>query len=88
MIERPWEEFACDRCIHCFEENMCSAYKLITSYAYCPQIRNCNKFKEMNGEIKAMTLTAPPYKEKNPALNVTTSAIPTGVHWGVGRCKE
>ena len=46
MIEKPWEECACDKCIFCFQEDMCSAYKLGMSYAYCPQIRNCEKLKE------------------------------------------
>ena len=45
-IEKPWEECACDKCIHCFQEDMCNAYKLGTSCAYCPQIRDCEKFKE------------------------------------------
>lgn len=45
-IEKPWEEFACDKCIHCFQNDMCNAYMLGMSYAYCPQIRDCEKFKE------------------------------------------
>jgi hypothetical protein len=44
----------------------------------------------MNGEVKAMTLTAPPSVErrwnvKNPALDVRTSSIPIGTHWGLGK---
>ena len=45
-IQKPWEEFFCDKCIHCFQEDMCNAYKYGTSFAYCPQIRGCEKFKE------------------------------------------
>lgn len=46
MIERPWEESYCHKCIYCFQGDMCRAYRLITSYVYCPRIRNCEKFKE------------------------------------------
>ena len=46
VIERPWEEGACEKCYYCFQEDMCSAYRLITSYAYCPHVRNCEKFYE------------------------------------------
>lgn len=45
-IERPWEEFYCDECIHLFLEDMCKAYIFGASYAYCPHIRECEKFKE------------------------------------------
>ena len=45
-IEKPWEECFCDKCIHCFEEDMCGVYMLGMSYAYCPQLRQCEKFKE------------------------------------------
>ena len=45
-IKKPWEEFFCDKCTHCFQEDMCNAYMLGMSYLYCPQIRNCEKFKE------------------------------------------
>lgn len=54
MIEKPWEEFACDKCIHCFQEDMCSVYKLGMSYVYCPHIRNCEKFKEKEYERSSM----------------------------------
>lgn len=43
MIERPWSEF-CEKCIYCVHEDMCNAYRLGMSFAYCPQIRNCEKF--------------------------------------------
>lgn len=46
MIERPWEESACEKCTYCVLEDMCSAYRLGTSFVYCPHIRNCEKFKE------------------------------------------
>lgn len=45
-IEKPWEEFYCDKCVHCFQEDMCGAYMIGTSYVYCPPIRNCEKFIE------------------------------------------
>lgn len=45
-IEKPWEECFCDKCIHCFDEDMCGAYMLGMSYAYCPQLRQCEKFRE------------------------------------------
>lgn len=45
-IEKPWEEFYCDKCVHCFQDDMCSVYKLGTSFAYCPHIRDCEKFLE------------------------------------------
>jgi hypothetical protein len=44
-IERPWEKSFCDKCTHCFQEDMCSAYNLGMSYAYCPQVIDCNKFE-------------------------------------------
>ena len=46
LVERPWEEDFCEKCTHCFEEDMCNAYKLGFSYAYCPQIRDCERFKD------------------------------------------
>ena len=45
-IEKPWEECFCDKCIHNLEGDMCSAYVLGMSHVYCPQIRQCEKFKE------------------------------------------
>ena len=45
-IEKPWEEFYCDECIHCVQDDMCSAYIFGMSYAYCPHIRECEKFEE------------------------------------------
>lgn len=45
-IEKPWEEFYCGECIHCVQDDMCSAYIFGMSYAYCPHIRNCEKFEE------------------------------------------
>lgn len=45
-IERPWEEFFCEKCVYCFQEDMCKAYMIGTSYVYCPPIRNCEKFIE------------------------------------------
>ena len=45
-IEKPWEECFCETCIYCMQEDMCCAYKLGMSYAYCPQIRNCEKYNE------------------------------------------
>ena len=45
-IEKPWEEFYCEKCANCFQEDMCRAYMLDMSYAYCPQVRNCEKFYE------------------------------------------
>lgn len=46
IIERPWEESFCDKCVYCFQEDMCIAYRLGMSRAYCPQVRNCEKFVE------------------------------------------
>lgn len=45
-IEKPWEEFYCGECIHCVQDDMCSAYRLGMSYAYCPHIRDCERYKE------------------------------------------
>ena len=45
-IERPWENFYCDECVHCVQNDMCSAYIFCLSYAYCPHIRECEKFKK------------------------------------------
>lgn len=55
MIERPWEESYCDKCYYCFQEDMCSAYYLMISYAYCPQIRDCTKFKEAKFKEKRVS---------------------------------
>lgn len=46
VIERPWEDFFCDKCIRHVTGDFCLAYKLGMSYAYCPHVRNCEKFKE------------------------------------------
>ena len=46
IIERPWEDFYCDKCTHLAPKNMCLVYKLGMSYVYCPHVRNCEKFKE------------------------------------------
>ena len=45
-IERPWENFYCDECVHCVQNDMCSVYIFCLSYAYCPHIRECEKFKK------------------------------------------
>jgi len=45
IIERPWEELYCEQCIFCIMDDFCSVYRLGTSHVYCPQIRNCEKFK-------------------------------------------
>lgn len=47
VIERPWENFYCDVCENRTEHDMCMVYKLGMSYAYCPHIRNCEKFVEV-----------------------------------------
>ena len=57
IIEKPWEEYVCDECYHRFQEDMCNAYMLGNSYAYCPQIRNCEKFKRNKSEVKIYDLT-------------------------------
>ena len=46
MIKRPWEDGFCQKCTHCFQEDMCNAYRLGMSYVYCPQLRDCTKFHE------------------------------------------
>ena len=46
VVERPWEENFCEKCTHCFAEDICNAYRLGMSHAYCPQIRDCEKFKD------------------------------------------
>ena len=35
----------CDKCAYNFADDMCCAYKIIMSYAYCPQIKECDRFK-------------------------------------------
>ena len=45
VIEIPWEAGYCDKCVCCFQENMCSAYKLGSSWWPCQRIRKCTKFK-------------------------------------------
>ena len=46
VIERPWEDGFCHKCTRCYQEDMCSAYRLGTSYIYCPRLINCTKFHE------------------------------------------
>lgn len=50
IIERPWENFYCEECVHCVQDDMCSAYIFGLSYAYCPQIRDCEKFTKEGKE--------------------------------------
>ena len=45
VITNPWSYY-CNRCVHCVQDDMCSAYRLGMSWCYCPQIRNCTKFWE------------------------------------------
>lgn len=56
IIEKPWEESACDECIHCKGEDMCSAYRIGMSFAYCPAIRNCEKFHRAYRVIRLNTV--------------------------------
>ena len=44
-IERPWMAGACDECIFCFAEDMCTANLYGCSYGYCPNIKVCTKFR-------------------------------------------
>jgi hypothetical protein len=46
VIENPWQEFACDTCYHCIQDDMCNAYRYGMSYGYCPTIRDCERYKE------------------------------------------
>ena len=59
MIERPWEDSFCEKCTHCFQEDMCNAYNFGMSYAFCPQVRECdrfeNKFNTNADRIRAMS---------------------------------
>ncbi len=43
-IKHPWEDGACEECEFCHDD-MCCVYKLGISNAYCPQIRDCTKYK-------------------------------------------
>lgn len=46
VIERPWKSGHCHKCVCCFQEDMCSAYRLGSSWWFCSRIRMCTKFKE------------------------------------------
>lgn len=46
VIERPWENFYCDKCIFRTSNDMCMKYKLGMSYVYCPRIVECKGFEE------------------------------------------
>ena len=45
-IKKPWEEGACHECTHCYDDDMCSAYRLIASNVFCPHVRGCGMFKK------------------------------------------
>ena len=45
-IKRPYENFYCDKFIYRTPNDMCMMYRLGMSYAYCPRIVACEKFKE------------------------------------------
>jgi hypothetical protein len=49
-IERPYENFYCGKCTFCTSNDMCMSYKLGMSYAYCPRIVVCEKFKKREEE--------------------------------------
>jgi hypothetical protein len=49
-IKRPYENFYCDKCIFRTPDDMCMTYRLGMSYAYCPRIAACEKFKESDEE--------------------------------------
>lgn len=49
-IERPWENFYCEECIHCVQNDMCNAYIFGLGYAYCPHIRDCEKYERLNSK--------------------------------------
>lgn len=44
LIERPYEDGACEECAHRCDGDMCGVYTLGMSAAYCPHIRNCEKY--------------------------------------------
>lgn len=47
IIERPYEDGACDECVHRCDGDFCGVYNLGMSAAYCPHIRDCEKFHSL-----------------------------------------
>ena len=45
IIERPWENFYCDRCVNNFNEDMCRVKVVGFSNLYCPQVVRCEWYK-------------------------------------------
>ena len=52
LIENPWEESVCERCIRRLEHNMCGGHFQGWSNLYCSQIRLCGMYKEKPVEHK------------------------------------
>lgn len=54
LIENPWEESVCERCIRRLEHNMCGGHFQGWSNLYCSQIRFCGMFREKPSDQGAM----------------------------------